>query len=687
MRTITGRNAAASWTHLSWMHLLSIAMLIALLPIACNRQHGAAPVAQKAAPVAHASVAPTTQPAKLDYTHLVTVQTALLRRGGGSGAEVIYDTIAAGARVRELERSAGYARVVTDDGREGLVAINRLKPLPAANPRQNPPNVSAAKPWLALDLQPGAAPLNAQWNTPSAACPEPVEIDDAEPRAVAYLLSQQNADGVWDPPAPQGAPANMGRTALTLEAISSTGRTMRRPRFAKAIILLHDNSALEAVSASRRISILQLAQRWKDAFDKRELLRAAMPLKIASRGRVRPFVEPSPVNTVACYFGTNGLRELARSHTFIPRTIWQSIRDQLAREQQPDGSWAPVPAGGAEETFRATAAGLLAFQIADAELRDQAAGPCDGNVVVPQVSIALGWIDRFLARRLPNYWGMNYPCEAAWWTERIGDTFGREYLGGRDWFSEVARTMLTAQQPDGSWGNLSETAYGLMFLTQGNGPLIFSKLAYAPGANNAAWNERPEDVSNAAAWISGQLQQRPGNWQAVSIDAPLADFRRARILYIAGNHALNFNVVQKLTLRKFVEQGGLILGNADGGSEEFARSFHALGKDLFPNSPFRTLPANHVIYRERYRVNPTRVPPKLVGISNGARELMLLAPDIDLSIAWQQNEPESRYMLAANIYLYVRHSGRRNFLLSKAEAIDEARAAAATQPAGKASKP
>ena len=70
------------------------------------------------------------------------------------------------------------------------------------------------------------------------------------------------------------------------------------------------------------------------------------------------------------------------------------------------------------------------------------------------------------------------------------------------------------------------------------------------------------------------------------------------ILYISGSEALNFSDDEIEKLREFVEEGGMILGNADCGSEAFSKSFVNLGRKLFPKYEFRELPPTHIIFTD-----------------------------------------------------------------------------------------
>jgi hypothetical protein len=87
----------------------------------------------------------------------------------------------------------------------------------------------------------------------------------------------------------------------------------------------------------------------------------------------------------------------------------------------------------------------------------------------------------------------------------------------------------------------------------------------------------------------------------------------------------------------------------------FTASFLRLGTLLFPQYNFRDLPPNHVIFNYRHRVPPNTL--RLVGLSNGARELMILIPAGDPGRHWQINNftgsrPRPMAELAANVFLY-----------------------------------
>jgi hypothetical protein len=132
----------------------------------------------------------------------------------------------------------------------------------------------------------------------------------------------------------------------------------------------------------------------------------------------------------------------------------------------------------------------------------------------------------------------------------------------------------------------------------------------------------------------------------------------APILYISGKDSLVFTSEQEAKLKQFVEGGGWILGNADCASKPFAESFRKLGTKLF-GWEFRELPEDHPIYTsEQYKRSGWKQKPSLLGLSNGARELMLLFPTADPAKGWQtqaflgpDREPLSQ--LTTNLFLYA----------------------------------
>jgi hypothetical protein len=153
------------------------------------------------------------------------------------------------------------------------------------------------------------------------------------------------------------------------------------------------------------------------------------------------------------------------------------------------------------------------------------------------------------------------------------------------------------------------------------------------------------------------------NWQVVNLDAQVDDLHDAPILYVSGDAALDLSDGHKKKLKKYIEQGGMLLLNANGGNREFTASAKKLAAEMFPDiGEFRELPSDHPILKsEQFQASEWKDRPVILGLSNGVRELMILLPKADPSRAWQAQLTSSRetmFELGGNLLLYA--SGKRN---------------------------
>ena len=187
-----------------------------------------------------------------------------------------------------------------------------------------------------------------------------------------------------------------------------------------------------------------------------------------------------------------------------------------------------------------------------------------------------------------------------------------------------------------------------------------NKLQYqvggAGGKHDGAWNQRPRDAANFVRW-AGHQSERFLNWQVVNLASPDEDLREAPILYIAGDHqGVTLSADDEARLKRFVEEGGLIVGNADCANPIFAQSFRKLGTRLFPYYEFRQLPKDHLIFHNQFdRANwTTQTFPRRP--QQRSQELMILFAQDDPPRYWQTGACQTRpamHELMFNIYSYV----------------------------------
>ena len=531
--------------------------------------------------------------------------------------------------------------------------------------------------WVALVLV-SVAPVTAP-----ARGATPQKVNEAVAKAVKYLYDIQNRDtGDWElAPAPRGdGNADVagrqwgGLTAMATYALLAAGEDPKDARLAKAIDWLLNPENSEKIKGTYAVGLR--AQVWPflpDKHPKRAEIRAAI-----KRDRdllLTGFIEKKNANGFGFwgYFPKhNGRWDLSNSQyavlgvwateqggAEIPRDFWELQEAVWKKQQNPDGGWG-YNDDRKDSTATMTAAGVATLFITHDYLVDLRRD-CQGNVNNTNIDMGLAFMDRNVSQLLEgNFYGM-------YGVERIGVASGRKYFGKLDWYQYGSDFLVKHQKPNGSWGDpdgghnakaIPNTCFSIYFLTRGRGRVMMNKLEYAIPAKNGAilnWNQRPRDLSNFSKWMSRALDNEHVNWQVVNLKVQAHELHDAPILYIAGSEPLAFGQDDMEKLRRYVEEGGMILGNADCGNNKFARSFTALGHKLFPTYEFRDLEQSHAIFKGQFPAEKWRRRPKVLSLGNGVRELMVLVPSDDLSKAWQaqlDRQKEELFMLPANAYFY-----------------------------------
>ena len=231
-----------------------------------------------------------------------------------------------------------------------------------------------------------------------------------------------------------------------------------------------------------------------------------------------------------------------------------------------------------------TAAGLATLFVTQSFL--DASGGCQGNPDDPHVRLGIDWLGKNFDATFDvsrEDFGGHFEPYALFAISRVGVASGLRYFGTVDWYQHGADYLIASQGPDGSWSSYAGggTALGLLFLDYGSSPVAVEKLEYAlpAQAGNTAvarWNQRPQDMLNFVDWMGHQLEHRL-NWQVVNVSSTREALHNAPVMLISGNEALSFTDDEQAKLRQFVEDGGMIVGNADCDSGAFSKSFLKLG--------------------------------------------------------------------------------------------------------------
>jgi len=514
----------------------------------------------------------------------------------------------------------------------------------------------------------------------------PKDIDQALRRAKAYLYSIQH-DGNWDLPQRGPEPKENARgeisqidimnssqwgglTALVAYSLLQAGESPQDARVASALAFLktaevNGTYALgvralvwQSMPAAMRKETLELAKRDRDLLLK----------NMRTDERCRPFFRYLADDTgdtgsdhSASQFAVLGLWAAEQCGAEVPTAFWKETELAWLKDQDAGGggwSYSNTFSQRMPVTPSMTAAGVATLFITNDYLHGAAAVECRGNLPHKAIDAGLAW----LTAHADETFDMKnqFPFYTLYGIERIGLASGYKYLGAIDWYQKGAAALLASQEADGSWGAAPyDTCFAVLFLARGRTPVLMNKLEYGIDTHGDTpreghWNQRPRDVANLTRWTGRQLE-RELRWQIVNLKGATADLHDAPILYLSGNQTLSFSAADEEKLRTFVRQGGLILGNADCSNPLFATSFKKLGSKLFPPYEFRALPVGHLIYEQNFLRKNWRNPPQVQGLSNGARELMVLLPAGDPARFWQTGAVaghEAVYELMANLFLY-----------------------------------
>jgi hypothetical protein len=346
-------------------------------------------------------------------------------------------------------------------------------------------------------------------------------------------------------------------------------------------------------------------------------------------------------------YGLLGVWSAAEAGFEVPLNYWTQVENHWNKNQMADGEWGYTTPRAGGPRLSMTLAGIASLFVT----HDYLIAPRFGNQVgrepfSPALAKALDWLEQS-SHGIPG-------SDIDWWgytlygVERVGLASGFKYFGTHDWYREIARQIIDSQNPDGSWNTQepSDTPYVLLFLARGRHPIVMNKLRF-----DGFWANRPRDLSNFSRYASEEMET-PVNWQVIPIDHDWTDWTDSPILYIASHKAPSLTDANYDNIRSFIQSGGLLFTQSDGGDPEFDRFVGEMAKKLFPNYPLTDIPPGHPLFSSLFHM---QAKPKLKIVTNGARLLMVHSP-ADLARAWQLREQKVNkipFEFGLNLFLYA----------------------------------
>ncbi|MBE3096751.1 MAG: DUF4159 domain-containing protein [Planctomycetes bacterium] len=343
-------------------------------------------------------------------------------------------------------------------------------------------------------------------------------------------------------------------------------------------------------------------------------------------------------------FAILALSEAERAGARVPADVWKKAERFLRASQLPNGGWGyvyhdPDP----NEAYGSMTAAVVAslFLCNDRLARQESADATAQRVAA--IDKGIDWI-------AGHYTLSENPGRALAWyyfwlyaLERAGVTGGRRTFGDHDWFREGAGLLVNGQRQDGSWTDrLYHDALCLLFLAKGYRPLLVQRLQW-----EGRWRTDPRDLEHLVRYLGKRVGGDLAAWQTVRSDAPLEDWLAAPILHVTGKGPLRMLAADVARVKQYVEQGGLILFDPEGGDAAFLESVRTLLAEQFRESKLEALPRDHPIYTAVHDVRGTgpaaagvagRSIPPLEALNLGCRAAVLVAPK-GLGQEWAAEDP------------------------------------------------
>jgi hypothetical protein len=555
--------------------------------------------------------------------------------------------------------------VVIKPATQPVIAIKATtQPLIALAPATMPATMPV---MVAMNQPPLPRPLTRRLKPEDEGITDP-QIGEAIQRGANFLLTQFNNGKL----AGENFVGDPGLNALCVYALLQCGQAVPDERLngrAKGMKVMLDNlrktpmEGYETYGRAIRATALAVYNRAED----RDALKADVVWLIAAAKngaytygmygyRRRDF--GAHWDNSNSQYGLLGVWSGAEVGIEVPRTYWSQVQNHWYETQLESGEW-NYDNSGSNGTLSMSVAGIASLFVTHDYLDAPQFGTSVGREPFSKpLARGLAWLEKDdNCLKVTSGW----PGYTLYGIERVGLASGFKYFGTHDWYRELAAKLVRMQQDDGSWSNqgnmrlrwqiagreeMIETAYSLLFLARGRHPIIMNKLRFA-----GAWANRPRDLANLSRFASRELE-RPLNWQVIPIERDWTEWMDSPILYLASHQAPKLTETDIAKLRQFIDAGGMLYTQADGGAEIFNNFILELSRKLLPAFEWTELPLDHEIYSLNYRIEPK---PKLRCISNGSRILMLHSPQ-DLAQFWQLRSEKSQrnvFELGVNMFIYA----------------------------------
>lgn len=483
----------------------------------------------------------------------------------------------------------------------------------------------------------------------AVAAPAAEQVDAAIRRMRQFLYRLQDAQaGSWETRRRQDTEHFGHTTALVTMALLESGDSFQNPRLVPTLAFLQQLRGGDAYTVYPRALCWSLLP---DAF--RGNLEADMAhlAKLQQNGLFHHQNRQSGrADHRATLYGLMAMHAGTERGVAVSAKLWEQAADHLVRAQRRDGGWSFTDQKDEASTVPATVNCLTALHLCRYHLAHSASA-------VESIGQSLLRGERYLYRNFElkpfvSSSGKAYSFEAAfhdlYLLERMTRYSGIRVLGEQDWFEQALTTILEQEAGRGSIrGDRVETAFALVVLSQARASVWINKLKLS----GARWDNRPGDLYRLTRQLS-ERREADLHWQVVSIDDPLLLWLTAPIVYLSTDEPVQFTNEQKARLKRYLDLGGLLIANPEGGNAEVRRSFESLARELYPHGTLAPVSEGHAAVSLLHSVPSGG----MLSLSNGVRDLMLL-PQRDLKLGEGGDQAEV-VSLFWNLYAWTSERGQ-----------------------------
>ncbi len=479
-------------------------------------------------------------------------------------------------------------------------------------------------------------------------------VQHAIDRGIAYLRKTQTKRGGWNEYGSQSC----GLTALCTLALLNSGVEKDDPAIVSAMRYLRTFKPKETYSISLQTLVYCHYGAARDLPD----IRTNVELLVFNQkkvGRVgswdygKQIGSGDPSNSQFALLALGAAKD--RGIDVDPIVFQRALKYWVDRQK--GGGWSYH--GGDIPSGSMTCAGVASVIIARGGLEggsSQIVGDqitcCGGaNVNADPVELGLEWLGRnFTLRANPGGSPMTY-FYYLYALERVGRLSGRRFIGGHDWYREGAERLLDLQDGfQGFWsgnGQMAEgnrdvsTSFALLFLSKGKRQVVVGRLQYPSRKSLVLWEQHPDGLRQLVRHVEREWG-RDLTWQTIDSDqAEIVDLLQAPVLIISGKMRLPLEKTFTDKLREYVDQGGCIVFEADGGdgcgdASPFERSVRELCAEWYPGTKLDRLPPGHPVWTAARNVDPTLLGDDfwVYGVQACCRTAVFYLPK-SLSCRWQ----------------------------------------------------